>query len=424
MDKENILYKLGDSVLKWPKGLRDYIYRETDYKTTNCCRTYYINTLEIWHDLLLMRTFAYKVGKNNRPYGMPIQEVCRRLEGETYVLLCNIESGLSGRRVYYSENGKWLTKRNNDYYITWYTAARNNWWFYDYDMFDVNVWINKLNIPYCGYLDKRYTLKMPFFEYYEYYKKYPKIELLAKSGMGHLITGSRYFNFKGKSFEQVFKINKYWSQHMNKLDVSDILFIRKLNILNYEDLIIMRKLKRYSYVKKYYCKRMLKYISENCNLSLYNDYLRFCEELGMNMMDHRVLYVDDIKASHDEMMKKIKVNKSESMNRGIEKTANKLSKYKYQDKEFIVIPAKSYDDLAKESEVLNHCVRTYADRVAKGETGIMLLRKLDEIDMPFVTIELKGKTVMQARTKSNSIPPSKAQDFIRKWEKKYKLMGY
>ena len=83
MKDTKLLEQLGDTKLKWPKGLRKYIYNETLYKTTNECTTYYVNTLEIWRKRLLMRTFAFCVPKGvDRPFDMGIQEVCRRLEGE------------------------------------------------------------------------------------------------------------------------------------------------------------------------------------------------------------------------------------------------------------------------------------------------------------------------------------------------------
>ena len=48
MKDSELLEKLGETKLRWPKGLRKYIYDETLYKTTNRCTTYYVNTLEVW----------------------------------------------------------------------------------------------------------------------------------------------------------------------------------------------------------------------------------------------------------------------------------------------------------------------------------------------------------------------------------------
>lgn len=73
---------------------------------------------------------------------------------------------------------------------------------------------------------------------------------------------------------------------------------------------------------------------------------------------------------------------------------------------------------------LNHCVRTYAEKVAKGETGIMFVRKQSDPDEPFVTLELKGRKVIQVRAKNNSIPIPKVCDVVRDWEKRFRLSGW
>lgn len=423
----NLLYKLGDTKLKRPAGLRKRIYNETNYRTTKTCGTYYVNTLQKWRGKLLMRTFAVYVPKcDARPYNMKIQEVCRRLEGEKEVLLCQIENlSMSGRKVYYTETGEWVTTKDSNNYYSWYTGNRKNWWFFDYGMYDIDEWINKLNIPYCGYNSPNYKYKLPFFQYYELYKQYPKIELLAKMGWGHLITGARYFNFKGKSFEQIFKIPKCWQAHMLKLNISDILKIRKYKIKTFSELDFFKTIDRFAYIKKYYAIIKLEWLEKHkTDLYMYDDYLKFVEKLGMPLQDKKVLYPNDLKQQHDLLMEKIKIVKSKILNDGISKNAEKLEKYQYKNDHFVIMPAKSYDDLAKESAELNHCVRTYADRIAKGETGIMLIRMTNQIDKPFVTLELKGKKIVQVRGKNNHTPPDDVNKFIKKWESQFRLSGW
>ena len=431
MGKE-LLYKLGESNLEWPVGLRDYIYTDTGYQYTPKCGSYYVDTLEIWEGKLLMRTFAYEVPKASKPKDMRIQEVCRRLEGEKEVLLCQIENQyMQGRTPVYTEDGRWTT-RDNGYYYGWYVGDKKSWWFDEYKMYDVDEWIKKLGIPYCGYNHENYENKIPFFQYVELYRKYPKIELLAKAGWGNLITGARYFNFKGKSFEQIFKIPKYWQKYLNQFEVSDILFIRKNKPSSMVELNIMKRAKyyRYNFIIKYLNKKMVNYI-ENYNQcegfpSLeYNDYLRMAEKLGYPMDHNDVLCPKNgVYKAHDELQEKFDIAKTKELAEGIKRTAESLMKYKYENEEFVVIPAKDNDELIKESEVLHHCVRTYAENVAEGKTGIMFIRKKDCVDEPFVTAELRGKQIIQVRAKNNAQPSPDVINFVKKWEKKYQLAGY
>ena len=97
----------------------------------------------------------------------------------------------------------------------------------------------------------------------------------------------------------------------------------------------------------------------------------------------------------------------------------------------MIRPCYESKELINESKVLNHCVRTYAKKIANGESLIMFVRKHDEIDTPFVTVELqkRGKSknynyVEQVRAKDNKAPDNFTTNFIHKWMKKNKLKGW
>ena len=51
--------------------------------------------------------------------------------------------------------------------------------------------------------------------------------------------------------------------------------------------------------------------------------------------------------------------------------------------------AHSQSDLNVESSVLSHCVRTYGDRVAAGDTVIYFIRKVIAPDEPYFTLEIR-----------------------------------
>lgn len=107
-------------------------------------------------------------------------------------------------------------------------------------------------------------------------------------GWGHLITGARYFNFKGKSFEQIFKIPKCWQAHMLKLSISDILKIRKYKIKTFSELDFFKTIDRFAYIKKYYAIIKLDWLEKHkTNLYMYDDYLKFVEKLGMPLQDKK-----------------------------------------------------------------------------------------------------------------------------------------
>ncbi len=428
--KKDLLYKLGEAKLKRPKGLRKFVAHEckriSDPKVSYCYgRTCYINTLELWHNKLLMRTFAFA---KNRKYNDPIQEICRRLEGEKEVLLCQVENQyMCGRTVYYTDTGRWITSKESSCYYSWYRGDKNHWWFYGTDMFNVDEWIERLNIRYCGYNSPNYKNRMSFIHYVDIYRKYPKVELLAKAGWGQLISSARYFNFNGKSFEQIFKIPKCWKEHMQHLEIRDILLIRKYHVTTPEELSVIKEAtaKKTKYILKYRSPKLMNYIcSNNVRLPEYDDYLRMAEGMGHPMDRKDVLFPNNFAEAHNILQTRYKQVKSEIVNKGIKIMADKLIKYQYENEEFVIVPAKSNEELIAESEALNHCVRTYAEKVAKGETGIMFVRKQSDPNEPFVTLELKGRKVIQVRAKNNSIPIPKVCDMVRDWEKQFRLSGW
>lgn len=95
-----------------------------------------------------------------------------------------------------------------------------------------------------------------------------------------------------------------------------------------------------------------------------------------------------------------------------------LSKYEYVDEEagyLITAPKDAYEFL-NESNSLNHCVKTYMDRVIEGKTTILFVRSISEPTKPLYTLEYSNNKVVQFRGHSNSEPAASAKKFIKKWD--------
>jgi hypothetical protein len=58
-----------------------------------------------------------------------------------------------------------------------------------------------------------------------------------------------------------------------------------------------------------------------------------------------------------------------------------------------VIPQRAID-LVREGEALHHCVGTYVERYAKGDTNIVFLRHKDHLDQPLITVEVHNDGVL------------------------------
>lgn len=410
---------LATAELRKPVGLEMFIYEHTDYQTRNTTKVpRFVETIEIWHDKLLRRTFGYiAISKNKSFVDMRIREVSRELEGYNKSLLRDVWSDMSGHRVEFHP-----AYQRDEFYI----HKGRKWRFYCWCMYDKEEWIKKLNIPYCQYFSEKNRSLLSFFDYICLYKKEPKIELLVKAGYSQYLTGLRYLDLKQKSLEKIFKVDKKWLPHLKEMEVSQLLLARKYKCANtIKDLDMIVNLKLNKYILKHLNRKMLDYCISNYRkygyLGLYDDYLRFAEELGMDMKDNKVLFPNNINKAHDRLSKEFEVVHSKEQDEKILQMAEKHKKYIFSGCGFIIFPASSTEELIEESKALDHCVRTYAERVAREETEIMFVRAETEPKIPLYTLELKDKKVVQFRAKNNKKPEAEAISFVKEWSKKHKL---
>lgn len=83
----------------------------------------------------------------------------------------------------------------------------------------------------------------------------------------------------------------------------------------------------------------------------------------------------------------------------------------------LVVPA-SAEDIKAEGAALHHCVGTYVDRVARGETNIFFIRKEQEPDKPYFTMEWKDNDIVQCRGSRNCGMPPEVKAFTEAFKKK------
>ena len=149
---------------------------------------------------------------------------------------------------------------------------------------------------------------------------------------------------------------------------------------------------------------------------LYKDYLRFAKLLGFDLKNNRYAFPKNLKEEHDKLEKQYEIQSKKLINKAIIKRGKELSVNKYQNKTFVILPARSLKDLQDESKQQNNCVRTYAEKYAKGSCDIYFMRATDEPQKSLVTVEVKNNKVVQSRVKNNNNPNEKQIHFLQKWE--------
>jgi hypothetical protein len=91
-------------------------------------------------------------------------------------------------------------------------------------------------------------------------------------------------------------------------------------------------------------------------------------------------------------------------------------RYSYETKTFAAIVPTSTEEIRKEGQTLHHCVGTYVDRVLEGKTIIMFIRKKEEIEKPFYTMEVCKGEVVQVRGGYNKDMTDAVKNFVESFK--------
>ncbi|MCD8198219.1 MAG: PcfJ domain-containing protein [Lachnospiraceae bacterium] len=130
----------------------------------------------------------------------------------------------------------------------------------------------------------------------------------------------------------------------------------------------------------------------------WSDYLRMAEAEGMDASDDIVRFPKDLKLRHDQLVERINERKNEERFRKydpqIRERLPEAARYYWQDDKYIIIPAGKRKELVQEGRALHHCVGAsdqYMRKMAEGESWILFLRKKEDMETPWYTVEINMK---------------------------------
>ena len=158
----------------------------------------------------------------------------------------------------------------------------------------------------------------------------------------------------------------------------------------------------------------------------YYDYLDMVKQLHESENfgpDFRA--IEDIERMHDEITEIYAANTELCKDAEFDKRRDSWKKWEYSDNDFSVVIPRNSVDLSREGLVLNHCVSTYVHRILEDKTNIVFIRKNEEINKPYFTVEISNyDTIEQVHGKSNSCveKDSKLEKFVNKWAKEKNLI--
>lgn len=135
---------------------------------------------------------------------------------------------------------------------------------------------------------------------------------------------------------------------------------------------------------------------------IFSDTLNLFKQISnANRPDIDLYTCKDVNELHryHNMLIEINITDKEARNKEEQERLNKLAaklydqrkeKFEYADDNFSIVVPKEMNKITKEGVYLHHCVGGYISRVAEGRTNILFLRKNEEIDIPFFTIEVNN----------------------------------
>ena len=243
------------------------------------------------------------------------------------------------------------------------------------------------------------------------------LEILTKAKLYNL--AAFYCDFKVGKFEDVFRLDKSYLNFMieNNITYKELCVLQKIKIKDYELVKYFCNVYHLDELLKY-CKPydLMKYHIKNKDIYMYLDYISMAKQQKMDLKDKSILYPKNLKEKHDELQHQIQVRKDKVITKQIKKRYEKIKTNEFQNKQYIIYPVKSVEELVEESSQQNNCVKTYAERVAKGQCDIYFMRLIKDINHSLVTVEVRENKVVQKRTKNNAATTNSQNIFLKKWE--------
>ena len=185
-----------------------------------------------------------------------------------------------------------------------------------------------------------------------------------------------------------------------------------------------------------YLERQKRYFDDSCRqaLTTWQDYLAMAERLHYDTSDEIVYRVRKLRQRHDELVLQ---SEAGSLEEQAAKMAEKYphvdaicmelqKKYAYSDDDYTVIAPQNIFEIITEGRMLHHCVgndgagERYYDRMERRESFILFLRRTEEPNDPYYTLEIEPDgTVRQKRTLFDRQYEDieQATEFLIKWQK-------
>ena len=152
--------------------------------------------------------------------------------------------------------------------------------------------------------------------------------------------------------------------------------------------------------------------------SYYIDYLHMLEELNTPFTDD-VLYPENLQTAHDNAVNTLNLLKREVDEKQYQERKKQLKALEAEIDDFLFLTPNSLHEIVQEGSHLHHCVGSqhYLEEHTKGKTTIVFVRRKEQPDIPYFTLEYREKRVTQVQGKYNrQRVPEEVEEAIEQWQ--------
>ena len=278
--------------------------------------------------------------------------------------------------------------------------------------------------PYQYCCHNKVQLANHLVNYMDLFSRRPWVELLIKNGLGKIVEDhvkgdgcqgaikwqahnfkSAISRFQKKDLKEIMEFNK--TKTLSEMELALWAGFKKLfpeiglNLVHImtkgRDWDVLSKLMRIKKLQLHlnintateYCKKQARERKKDHAMGDWLDYLADAQMIGLDLTDKSNVYPKNLYRMHANVITQIKYKENTDLDKAIEKLAAMRKKlFCFDNGMYLIRPAESTSELIAEGKCLHHCVGGYAERYARGQTHILLLREKKDPETPFVTIEV------------------------------------
>lgn len=129
-------------------------------------------------------------------------------------------------------------------------------------------------------------------------------------------------------------------------------------------------------------------------------------------------YPEDLPLYHQQLSYKTVINREVIDAANLKRTVDKLSKYDMTIGDFIFMCPKSQQDMTDEAQQQANCLASYTKKYINGESEIFFMRKKDEPETSYITIEKHGYELRQIYYACNRHVSDEDRKVAEEWLKR------